>query len=426
MSFKNNTSNNLIVSKIMLGLSGNAFTCAIIEPLWAIFFGIIFFYMPLYMKALGVSEIDMGFINSFGAVLATITSFMAGPITDKLGRKKTTMVFDLVAWTTAMAVWAISQNFWFFILGATLNAFSKIPATSWTCLAIEDTPTEKRAIFFGLITIIGLGSGIFTPITGLLIDRYGTISTMRPLLIIGCLSMTLMFFIRNNYVTETQIGRELMHIHNNISIKDKCLDYARAMKYMFTNPLTLVVLFIVLLTNFQVAFQFYLVIYLKDILGLSASVTSLIPGLSALVNLVIYFVFIPVMIKRKETNNLSLGLALSLVGTGLFLFVARGNYTLLFFSTILTAAGNLITLTFRDTLWNNVIGESERAKIFSACQGLISIIAIPSGIIAGLLFHDKPLYPFITCFAIFAISFILSIYIVKTEKLKNNSKIRQP
>ena len=75
--------------------------------------------------------------------------------------------------------------------------------------------------------------------------------------------------------------------------------------------------------------------------------------------------------------------------------------------------------TFRDTLWNNVIGESERAKIFSACQGLISIISIPSGIIAGFLFKANPIYPFVASFIIFVAAFIFSLYAIKVYKVKN-------
>lgn len=420
MSIKNNGLMKQITSKIMPGLDGNALTCAIVEPMWAIAAGIIFFYMPLYMEALGLSVLNMGFLNSFGAVLAAITSFIAGPITDLLGRKKTTLIFDLISWTGAMAVWAISRNFWFFVAAAVLNSFSKIPATSWTCLAIEDTSPDKRAVFFSLITIIGLGSGIFTPISGFLIDKYGTVATMRSLLALGCLSMTLMFFIRNHYTKETQIGAELMKLHSSISLKEKLYDYLDAMKYMFTHRITVIALIIVLLTNFQTAFQFFLVIYLKDHIGLSAGITSIIPGLSAFINLLIYFLFIPKMIKKRETNNLALGLALYVVGTGIFLFVSKGGYLLLFISTILTAGGSLITVTFRDTLWNNVIGEGERAKIFSACQCLIAIISIPSGLMAGYLYKEEPIYPFISSFIIFGISFLLSLYTIKLQKQLDN------
>lgn len=418
MVFKSAAVVKKYMRKITKDLDGNALICAYIEPLWAVFNGMIFFYMPLYMESQGLTVVQMGFINSFGAVLAAFTSFMAGPVTDRLGRKKTSLYFDVISWSIAMAIWAVSQNFFFFLAAAAFNAFSKVPSTSWTCLAIEDTAPEKRAVFFGLITIISLGSGIFTPVTGFMIARLGTSMAMRILLSIGFLSMTSMFLIRNRLVSETQIGLKLMEVHSTISIKEKFIDYKNAMTYMITRPITLITLIILLLTNFQIAFQFYLVVYLKDVLGLKASVTSVIPGISAFINLLIYFLYIPKLIRRKETVNLNFGLVLSVVGSFTFLFIYKGNYALLFISTLFTAAGNLIMTTFRDTLWNNVIGESERAKIYSAAQGLVSIIAIPSGIVAGLFYKLNPVFPFVTNLVIFIIAAVLSYAAMKLDNKK--------
>jgi MFS family permease len=406
---------NYVRVKLMGGLDGNALVCSAIEPLWSVAFGMIFYYLAMYMDALGISEVQMGFINSLGAVLATGISFLAGPITDKLGRKKASLYFDLVSWTAAMIVWSISQNFWFFLAAAMLNAFVKIPTTSWTCLSIEDTSPDKRAVFFSFITIVSLGSGIFTPITGVLIDRFGVVAPMRFLFAIGCLSMTIMFFVRNHYVKETEIGKMMMLKHESFSTKDVWRDYKHAMKYMVTNKLTLVVLMILLLTNFQLAFQFFLALYLKSQIGLSAFKTSMIPGLAALVNLIIYFAYVPRLIKKSESKSMLIGISCSVLGSGLFLFVVKGGYVLLVISTILTAAGNLIMMTFRDSLWNNVIGEGERAKIFAASQGLISIIAIPSGIMAGYLYQTRPILPFVASFVIFTVTLVLSVYCVSIQ-----------
>lgn len=51
------------------------------------FYGMTFFYMPLYMKSLGLNENQMVFLLSLGAGLAALTSLIAGSITDRLGRK---------------------------------------------------------------------------------------------------------------------------------------------------------------------------------------------------------------------------------------------------------------------------------------------------------------------------------------------------
>lgn len=407
---------NYLFRKIFGDLEGNALDCAVIEPLWALFGGMIAFYQPLYMKSLGVSEINMGLLNSLMAVFTVITSFIAGPITDRMGRKRTSLVFDLVTWTAAMLIWAVSQNFWFFLAAVVFNSFGKITYTSWTCLAIEDTPEDKRVQFFGLLMIVNLGSGIFTPIAGFFIDKLGVIPAMRSIYLIGCISMTTMFFVRNNMVEETRVGRELMKLHSSISLKEKLLDYVNAIKYMFTKPLTLIVLLIMILTNFQLSFQFFNAVYLRDTLKLSASMTSLYPGISAIVNLIVYFIFIPRLTQKRTTKGLIWGLVLLTIGSVLFLIVTPGAYMVFIISIIFTASGNILMNIFRDTLWNNVIGEGERAKIFSACQGIISIIAIPSGIIAGALYKTRSIYPFIGSSIIFFTALIFAIAAARVER----------
>jgi hypothetical protein len=314
-----------------------------------------------------------------------------------------------------MIIWTVSQNFWFFLAAIIFNAFSKVSYTSWTCLSIEDTPEDKRVQFFGLIMIINLGSGIFTPFSGFLISKFGTINAMRGIYLVSAISMTSMFLIRNRLVEETEIGKKLMHFHSNVNFKEKYLDYINALKYMFTRPITLITLIIMVLTNFQTAFQFFNVMYLKDSLNIEVAFTSLYPGISAIVYLLVYFLLIPVLMKKKISSNLSLGLLLCSAGALLFLILKPNTYAMLLISILLAASGNMIMQTFRDTLWNNVIGETQRAKIFSACQGIISIVTIPAGIIAGTLYSKRPIYPFIASAIIFITAFIFSILGNKIE-----------
>jgi MFS family permease len=403
--------------KVLRGLEGNALGCAFVEPLWALFGGMIFFYQPLYMKALNLTEVQMGLLNSIAGAIAVVTSFIAGPITDRLGRKKTTLIFDLIGWSLSMLIWAVSQNFWFFLAAVFTNAFSKIPATSWTCLAIEDTPLNKRPVFFGLITIIVTGAGIFTPITGAFINIFGTVPTLRVIYVLAFISMTSMFVIRNRFTEETTIGRELMKHHSKISLKEKWQDYKSAIRYMVSNKLTILIFLIVILTNFQLSFQYFLVIYLKDAIGVTESLTSLIPGISAFVNLIVYLFFIPRMMKKGDAHNLVIGLALCVAGAVSLLLVPYKGFLILLISTIFSAIGNMLMSIFRDTLWNNSIGEEERANIFSAGQAIVNTIAIPSGIIAGVLYQMEWIYPFIVSLAIFTVSFVIALYIKK--KLPN-------
>lgn len=408
MEIKQKALKRFFFERILGGLEGNALGCVITEPMWAVFGGMIFFYQPLYMRSLGVSEISMGSLNSLLAILCVFTAFISGPLTDRFGRKRTTLVADFFGWSIPMFIWAISQNYIYFLIAAIFNSVYKIPYTSWTCLALEDTEKEKRAVFLGLITIINLASGIFAGLAGILISHIGIIWAMRIIYGAGFISMSAMFLLRNSLVEETTIGKKLMQQHSSISLREKWLDYKNAILYVFRHRTVIVIFIIMLLTNFQVSFQFFQVVYLKDKVGISEAMTSIIPVMSAIINLVIYFGILPKMAKRHEGRNLSLGLTLCVIGFSIFIFVGKNQYILLLISTFFTAAGNMIMSIFRDTIWNNIIGESERAKIFSACQGIISMLAIPGGIIAGVLYKANAVFPFIVSLVLFIISLFLA------------------
>jgi MFS family permease len=404
--------------KLLGGLDGNAYYSIIMEPLWAVFGGMIFFYQPLYMKHLNVTEVQMGFLNSLAAALAVITSFVAGPITDRFGRKRTTLVFDIVCWSMTMFVWAISQNYWYFLLAVILNSFNKISYISWTCLSIEDTPEDKRVYFFSLIMIINLASGIFAPMAGVLVEKIGVVDAMRIIYGLGCISMTAMFLIRNRYVKETEIGKRMMKEHSEFSVKDKIRDYKEALVYFYNSKVTLVMFFILLIGQLQISFLYFQSVYLKDVIGIKESLTSMVPGVSAIVNLVVYFVFMDKLRRIGDKKSLFYGLTFNSIGVLLLILVRPRGYLLLLVSIIFMAAGNLITIVFRETIWNNVIGERERAKIFSAASAFIALISIPAGYVSGFIYNLNPIFPFYASLILYIIAVWLSMRV--NRMYKNN------
>lgn len=402
--------------KLFGGLEGNAYYSVIMEPLWAIFGGMIFFYQPLYMKHLNVTEVQMGFLNSLASALAVITAFIGGPITDRFGRKNTTLVFDLIGWSATMFIWAVSQNYLYFLIAVITNSFCKISYISWTCLSVEDTPEDKRVYFFSLIMIINLASGIFAPIAGVLVEKIGVVYAMRIIYGLGFLSMTSMFLIRHKFVKETELGKKLIKQHNQFSLKEKILDYKEAIIYFYKNRVTFLVFFILLIGQLQMYFLYYQSVYLKDVIGIKESLTSMVPGISAVTNLIVYFLFMELLRSKGDKDSLAIGLFLHAVGVILLLLVRPKGYIILLLSTIFMAAGNLITITFRETLWNNVIGEKERAKVFSTASGLVALISIPAGYVSGHLYNLNPAYPFVVSLIMFVVGFTISVMIKKIQK----------
>ena len=124
-------------------ITGNARACMIVEPLFIIPYSLFVTYASVYMLALGVNETQIGFIASLGLLVQIFTSLVSGFLTDRLGRRKALLIFDLISWPLAVLIWAISQNIWFFIFAMIFNGFQKIPHTAWICLLVEDTEPKK-------------------------------------------------------------------------------------------------------------------------------------------------------------------------------------------------------------------------------------------------------------------------------------------
>jgi len=78
-------------------LKGNTRVSIQFEPLWGIPFVLYNFYLSLYMKEIGVTNQEIGYLIAIGFLAGTIFSMFGGVITDKLGRKKTTLIFDLIS-----------------------------------------------------------------------------------------------------------------------------------------------------------------------------------------------------------------------------------------------------------------------------------------------------------------------------------------
>ena len=117
---------------------GNPRTLVLIEPLWGIPYNLISPFATLYMYTQGITDVQIGLILSITMVVQVLFSFFGGILSDKLGRKATTMMGDFFGWSLACLVWAVSNNFWLFLIAALLNCFEQINQTAWYCLLIED------------------------------------------------------------------------------------------------------------------------------------------------------------------------------------------------------------------------------------------------------------------------------------------------
>jgi MFS family permease len=126
--------------EILKGFRGNARACLLAEPLWGIPFNLYSAYTSVYMLALGCTQTQVGLAATVSLACMVLLSLMGGYITDRLGRRRTTIIFDLVGWSIPTLLWAFAQGFPYFLAAAVVNSVYRIVHVSWSCLLVEDSP----------------------------------------------------------------------------------------------------------------------------------------------------------------------------------------------------------------------------------------------------------------------------------------------
>ena len=204
--------------RTLLGLRGNARGCVYTEVLWGIPFNLYAPYVSVYMLALGLVDSQIGLIASVSLVGQFFSSLVSGALTDKYGRKLTTLFSDIIAWSIPVLIWAVAQNFYYFLAAALINSTWRVSMTSWSCLLVEDTDERLLVDVYSLIYVANYVVAFFAPIAGLLIHTFTLVPTMRGLYLLAFVLMTTKFLVMNNMVSETRQGVIRMQETSNQSL----------------------------------------------------------------------------------------------------------------------------------------------------------------------------------------------------------------
>ena len=152
-----------------VNLKGNQRVCLWTEPLFGIPHNLFIPLAAVYMAALGMSPFMIGLATTVSLVGQTLASAIAGIMTDKLGRRGATAVFDLFAWIIPSIIWATASGPWSFLIAAFSNGCWRVTETSWGLLMTEDYPPEGIIHLYAITNIAGLVAGFVSPLAYLLV-----------------------------------------------------------------------------------------------------------------------------------------------------------------------------------------------------------------------------------------------------------------
>jgi len=395
----------------LIGLRGNQRACVYTEPLWGLSLNLILPYLAVYMLALGLRDVQIGLVTTVGMGGQVIAGVLGGIITDKVGRRRTTLLLDATAWSIPCLIWLIasyvapSMAFWVFLGASLVNSLLVITQNSWTCLMVEDADRDQIPHLFSLVMVGANLSALFAPISALLVARLSLILAVRILLVNAAVVMTVKVLWVYWWSHETSVGLRRQRETAGVAVWRLVSEYRSVLGIMLRSRATLFGLAIAALftaiftvnnTFWQIAINQRLLV--PDVL------LPFFPMAKSLLAIVFYFAVIH---KVSGTTRFRLpllaGFGAYLVGQVLIAAIPAGpgeaagwqTYVGLAVCVLFDSFGLGMLAMLAEAIIALAIDPHERSRIMAVQRIVVIAATVPFGWIAGLLSEIDRSLPFV-------------------------------
>ena len=407
--------------RTLFSLKGNPRACIYTEPLWGIPFNLYSPYVSVYMLAIGLTDADIGLIVSISWGFQVLIALLSGVITDKLGRRKTTLIFDILAWSVPSLISAVAQNFWFFLTAAVINSLWRVTHNSWTCLLVEDANEENLVDIFTWIHIANQLVGLFAPLAGIIIGIYSLVPTMRGLYIFAAIMFALKAIVTYIFTEETEQGKIRLEETRLQSAFSVFSGYGEVVRNILHTPETLYTAGIILVLSItQMVSGSFWAIILTEKLQIPNQNLAYFPFIRSAVILAFFFIVMPRISKLHFKIPMIVGFIGFLLSQILLVTAPVLNYGFLIASTLLEASSFAVVGPLVDKMVVLTIEAKERARIQSIMYVGIILITSPFGWIVGKLSELNKTFPFILNILLFTIGALLAHFAGQMSLRKKN------
>lgn len=394
--------NPLITS--LLGLRGNGRACVYTEPMWGLSMMLVLPYASVFMLALGINDQQIGLLATIAMLSQVVFGLLSGVITDKLGRRTTTAVFDIIAWAIPCLIWAFAQNFWWFLVAAVINGAWQVTQNSWDCLLVEDVDRAEIPRVYSLIKVAAEFSALFAPIAALLVSRLGLEPAVRLLYLNAFVIMSLKIWLLYRFSTETETGRLRHRQTRGVSIWRSLSEYRGVLPLILHSKGTIFSLGISAIVGavFLINTTFWQLI-VNQHLGVPDALLPFFPMIRSVLSVIFFFTIIPRLTHARHLRPPTLlGFAVYLAGQLLLVAIpvqADGatwsTYALLGVCLLLDAFGAGILFMLAESLVALHVDRDERSRVMAIQRTCVMLVTAPFGWISGWLSGMNRTWPFI-------------------------------
>jgi len=400
-------------------LKGNPRACVYTEPLWGLSMNLCMPYISVYMLALGLSDTQVGFLVTINVLMQMAFSFFSGPLTDKMGRRKSTAVFDFIAWSIPSLIWWRAEGFWFFLVAAVLNGANGVTSNSWHCLLVEDAEKKQITKIYSIVIACGQLSAIFAPISSVLISKLTLVPAIRILYINGFILMTLKIIILYFASKETEMGKMRLAETQGKNIFQLAGGYGEIIKIILKSRGTVFAIVIAALGYIvqTINTAFWPIIANKKLLVPEAILPFFYVLRSGLAIFFLFFV-IPRFLKGLLKVPLILTFISYFIGQLILILVPVDSilkYPLICVSLAFDGFGLGVLMTLCEALIAIHVDKNERARIMGLRFMFMMIATSPFGWIGGMLSDISRNLPFVLNLFILAIGLVITLIYYRKE-----------
>jgi MFS family permease len=385
--------------KTLFELKGNPRACVYTEPLWGLSINLCLPYASVYMIAMGLNDMEVGLIATIYMLSQVVFAFLSGPITDKLGRRKTTAIFDFLSWSVPCLIWLAAENFWFFFIAALFNGMMKVPTNSWDCLLVEDAEKSQITHIYSLVIVAGQLSALFAPIASVLVSRLTMVPAVRILYINAFIVMTIKLVILYFASHETRTGVIRRQETRGHSIFELAGGYGGVLKIIAASSGSIFSLVIAAIVGAvgMVNTTFWQIMVSKKLLVPDA-LLPLFPMFRSILAIIFLFTLVPFISKLTLKTPLLFGFASYIIGQTLLITAPIGSpltYIFLIVSLIFDGFGVGALAMLAESLVALHVNEAERARVMAIQHMIIMASTAPFGWIGGILSGISRSLPFL-------------------------------
>ena len=378
------------------------------------------YYLSLFLMEKGLTSSQITLLMSITNITSLVFSFVASPIVDRLGRKNTLTIFDLLSSAVPAAILLVSQSFVPAMIALGLSGLNRVMSTAYYLVLVEDTSDRNSMDSMNMFNIITVLSGVATPIAGIIVTKLGIIRGENLFLIVSVVLMTTQCLVRHFFISETPTGMAVKAAHSKFSLKDVLVSYRDMAKHLGKNRRLLAALLINSLMyvyyNLGTTTSLLFTPYFAHFRNLTGVVLASIGSIYSIGTLFSMLVINPRMDRKTIHAFILISGLVSMCGFAMIILCPACNTVLLIAAVILLALGYGVLKSGADALLAMENEGEFGAGVYALAFVLSSVFSILAIQLVNILYEKSPNWLFGLSAAIVAIIIGIAIPYVRPGK----------